>query len=223
MSPHAPPEVTLTARISPSHRRRKSPLPPDHSQATAAEPPSVYRQTTVSPDHCLARPSSRRRRTIASDSPITRSAGLIRCTMVQIGNVGSRRNCQPSFLSSFYSQSVPQTVPQTAKTATELQLRQQKKYVFGHHCFKFLSIYIWISCGYGPLKMGIKREVDETLRPGVYALVDSCSDQDRQYLHTVFGEGPCRNYLAALKQESDLNFKYMKERFRKIKMGQVRV
>ncbi|CAN7046498.1 unnamed protein product [Brassica oleracea var. botrytis] len=102
------------------------------------------------------------------------------------------------------------------------ELRQQKKYVFGHHCFKFLSIYIWISCGYGPLKMGIKREVDETLRPGVYALVDSCSGQDRQYLHTVFG-GPCRNYLAALKQESDLNFKYMKERFRKIKMGQVRV
>ncbi|KAG5413133.1 hypothetical protein IGI04_000700 [Brassica rapa subsp. trilocularis] len=87
------------------------------------------------------------------------------------------------------------------------ELRQQKE-VFGHHCFKFLSTYIWISCGYGPLKMGIKREVDEALRPGVYALVDSCSDQDRQYLHTVFGEGPCRNYLAALKQESDLNFKY---------------
>ncbi|KAF2542188.1 hypothetical protein F2Q68_00029196 [Brassica cretica] len=51
-------------------------------------------------------------------------------------------------------------------------------------------------------------EVDEALRPGVYALVDSCSDQDRQYLHTVFGEGPCRNYLATLKQEFDLNFKY---------------
>ena len=31
------------------------------------------------------------------------------------------------------------------------------------------------------------REVDEALRPGVYALVDSCSDQDRQCLHTVFG------------------------------------
>ncbi|KAJ4872411.1 hypothetical protein Rs2_45922 [Raphanus sativus] len=87
------------------------------------------------------------------------------------------------------------------------ELRQQKE-VFGHHCFKFLSSYIWVSCGYGPLKTGIKREVDEALRPGVYALVDSCSDQDRQYLHTVFGEGPCRNYLAALKQESDLNFKY---------------
>ncbi|KAL0687323.1 hypothetical protein Bca4012_087000 [Brassica carinata] len=87
------------------------------------------------------------------------------------------------------------------------ELRQQKE-VFGHHCFKFLSTYIWISCGYGPLKTGIKREVDEALRPGVYALVDSCSDQDRQYLHTVFGEGPCRNYLATLKQESDLNFKY---------------
>ncbi|KAF2542192.1 hypothetical protein F2Q68_00029198 [Brassica cretica] len=55
----------------------------------------------------------------------------------------------------------------------------------------------------GPL-----REVDEALRPGVYALVDSCSEQDRQYLHTVFGEGPSRNYLATLKQELDLNFKY---------------
>ncbi|CAH8322539.1 unnamed protein product [Eruca vesicaria subsp. sativa] len=87
------------------------------------------------------------------------------------------------------------------------ELRQQNE-VFGHHCFKFLSTYIWISCGYGPLKTGIKREIDEALRPGVYALVDSCSDKDRQYLHTVFGEGPCRNYLAALKQESDLNFKY---------------
>ncbi|CAF2317851.1 unnamed protein product, partial [Brassica napus] len=84
------------------------------------------------------------------------------------------------------------------------ELRQQKEF-FGHHCFKFLSIYIWISCGYRPLKTGIKRK---NLRPGVEALVDSCSDQDRQYLHTVFGEGPCRNYLAALKQESDLNFKY---------------
>ncbi|CAB81008.1 hypothetical protein [Arabidopsis thaliana] len=33
----------------------------------------------------------------------------------------------------------------------------------------------------------MKREVDEALRPGVYALIDSCSPNDLQYLHTVFG------------------------------------
>lgn len=31
------------------------------------------------------------------------------------------------------------------------------------------------------------REVDEALRPGVYALIDACSVDDLQYLHTVFG------------------------------------
>ncbi|CAN7070353.1 unnamed protein product [Brassica oleracea var. botrytis] len=68
---------------------------------------------------------------------------------------------------------------------------------------------MWISCGYYRNFdfCNVCREVDEALRPGVYALVDSCSDQDRQCLHTVFGEGPCRNYLATLKQEFDLNFK----------------
>ncbi|KAL1210572.1 hypothetical protein V5N11_006892 [Cardamine amara subsp. amara] len=87
------------------------------------------------------------------------------------------------------------------------ELRQQKE-VFGQHCFKFLSAYIWVSSGYGPLKTGIKREVDEALRPGVYALIDSCSPKDLQYLHTVFGEGPCRNSLATLQQDYKLNFKY---------------
>lgn len=31
------------------------------------------------------------------------------------------------------------------------------------------------------------REVDEALRPGVYALIDVCSPDDLQHLHTVFG------------------------------------
>lgn len=31
------------------------------------------------------------------------------------------------------------------------------------------------------------REIDEALRPGVYALVDACSEDDLQRLHTVFG------------------------------------
>ncbi|CAE6168397.1 unnamed protein product [Arabidopsis arenosa] len=87
------------------------------------------------------------------------------------------------------------------------ELRQQKE-VFGQHCFKFLSTYIWVSSGNGPLKTGLEREVDEALRPGVYALIDSCSPNDLQYLHTVFGEGPCRNSLATLQQDYKLNFKY---------------
>uniref|UniRef100_A0A1J3D896 Nucleolar 27S pre-rRNA processing Urb2/Npa2 C-terminal domain-containing protein n=1 Tax=Noccaea caerulescens TaxID=107243 RepID=A0A1J3D896_NOCCA len=87
------------------------------------------------------------------------------------------------------------------------ELRQQKE-VFGQHCYKFLSAYIWVSSGFGPHKTGIKREVDEALRPGVYALIDSCAPNDLQYLHTVFGEGPCRNSLATLQQDYKLNFKY---------------
>ncbi|CAN8229982.1 unnamed protein product [Cochlearia groenlandica] len=87
------------------------------------------------------------------------------------------------------------------------ELRQQKD-VFGQHCFKFLATYISVSSGYGPLKTGIKREVDEALKPGVYALIDSCSPKDLQYLHTVFGEGPCRNSLSTLQQDYKLNFKY---------------
>lgn len=33
----------------------------------------------------------------------------------------------------------------------------------------------------------IFREIDEVLRPGVYALIDACSADDLQYLHSVFG------------------------------------
>lgn len=31
------------------------------------------------------------------------------------------------------------------------------------------------------------REIDEALRPGVYALIDSCSPDDLQQLHVVLG------------------------------------
>ncbi|CAN6688064.1 unnamed protein product [Malus baccata var. baccata] len=67
-----------------------------------------------------------------------------------------------------------------------LQIRHQKE-VFGPHCAQFLSNYIWIYSGYGPCKTGIKREIDEALRPGVYALIDTCSPDDLQRLHTIFG------------------------------------
>ncbi|XAR73298.1 hypothetical protein NMG60_11007218 [Bertholletia excelsa] len=87
------------------------------------------------------------------------------------------------------------------------EMRHQKD-VFGRHCSLFLSKYIWVYSGYGPLKIGIKREIDEALRPGVYALIDACSADDLQHLHTVFGEGPCRSTLATLRHDYKLNFQY---------------
>ncbi|EOX97766.1 Urb2/Npa2, putative isoform 2 [Theobroma cacao] len=87
------------------------------------------------------------------------------------------------------------------------EIRQQKD-VFAGHCYKFLSTYIWVYSGYGPLKTGIRREIDGALKPGVYALIDACSANDLQYLHTVFGEGPCRNTLASLQRDYKLNFQY---------------
>ncbi|XP_059647517.1 uncharacterized protein LOC132293884 [Cornus florida] len=87
------------------------------------------------------------------------------------------------------------------------EMRQQKD-VFGQHCFQFLSNYIWIYSGYGPLRTGIRREIDEALRSGVYALIDACSADDLQHLHTVFGEGPCRSTLATLQHDYKLFFQY---------------
>ncbi|XP_075489165.1 uncharacterized protein LOC142528020 isoform X1 [Primulina tabacum] len=87
------------------------------------------------------------------------------------------------------------------------EVRQEKE-VFGLHAFKFLSRYIWVYCGYGPAKRGIRREVDEALKPGIYALVDSCSVEDLQLLHTNFEEGPCRSTLAALQHDYKLNFQF---------------
>ncbi|KAI3736344.1 hypothetical protein L6452_15883 [Arctium lappa] len=87
------------------------------------------------------------------------------------------------------------------------EIRQQKD-VLGQYCRLFLSSYIVVYSGCGPLKVGIKREVDEALRPGVYALIDACSPDDLQYIHTVLGDGPCRNTLANLQHDYKLNFQY---------------
>ncbi|XP_010327418.1 uncharacterized protein [Solanum lycopersicum] len=87
------------------------------------------------------------------------------------------------------------------------EIRQHKD-VYGNNCFQFLSCYIWVYCGYGRLRNGIIREIDEALRPGVYALVDACSEDDLQRLHTVFGEGPCRNTLATLQHDYKIHFQY---------------
>nr|VDD48495.1 unnamed protein product [Brassica oleracea] len=106
-----------------------------------------------------------------------------------------------SFLRRIYEESLP------------LRLRNEQGY-----CFKFLSTYILTdSINYSLLQTWLEMvEVDEVLRLGVYALIDSCSVEDRQYLHTVslisyngfFLQGPCRNYLAALKEDHKLNFKF---------------
>ncbi|PKI78723.1 hypothetical protein CRG98_000948 [Punica granatum] len=87
------------------------------------------------------------------------------------------------------------------------EMRQQKD-VFGPHCFKLLANYIWVYSGFGTLNSGIRREIDEALRPGIYALIDACSADDLQYLHTVFGEGPCRSALARLQHDYTSNFQY---------------
>ncbi|KAK4345439.1 hypothetical protein RND71_035615 [Anisodus tanguticus] len=59
---------------------------------------------------------------------------------------------------------------------------------------------------HGPGKS--RMEIDEALRPGVYALIDACSADDLQRLHTVFGEGPCRNTLASLQHDYKIHFQY---------------
>ncbi|KAL1554357.1 hypothetical protein AAHA92_14924 [Salvia divinorum] len=87
------------------------------------------------------------------------------------------------------------------------EVRQQKD-VFGQFSFQFLSRYIWVYCGFGPAKTGIIREVDEALKPGLYALIDSCSADDLQLLHTTFGEGPCRSTLAALQHDYTVHFQF---------------
>ncbi|KAJ0967599.1 hypothetical protein J5N97_024516 [Dioscorea zingiberensis] len=87
------------------------------------------------------------------------------------------------------------------------EMRHQKD-VFGRHSAHFLSGYITTYAGYGHLKLGFKREVDEALRPGVYALIDICTPTDLQRLHTVLGEGPCRSTLANLQRDYRLNFQY---------------
>ncbi|KAL1815472.1 hypothetical protein ACET3Z_018046 [Daucus carota] len=87
------------------------------------------------------------------------------------------------------------------------EVRQQKD-VLGCCCFQLLSGYIRIYSGYGPFKLGIRRDIDEALRPGIYALIDACSADDLQRMHTVFGEGPCRSTLATLQHDYKLNFQY---------------
>ncbi|CAA7391335.1 unnamed protein product [Spirodela intermedia] len=87
------------------------------------------------------------------------------------------------------------------------EVKQQKDTVRTYACH-FLSDYICVYSGEGPRRTGIRREVDEALRPGVYALVDICSAEDFQKLHTILGEGQCRRTLATLRHDYRLYFQY---------------
>jgi len=87
------------------------------------------------------------------------------------------------------------------------EIRNEKK-VYAEYSLYFLSNYICTYSGCGPLKIGFKREIDEALRPGVYSLIDVCSDADKQRLHTSLGEGPCRRTLNTLLHDYKVKFKY---------------
>ncbi|KAI3895347.1 hypothetical protein MKX03_025762 [Papaver bracteatum] len=87
------------------------------------------------------------------------------------------------------------------------QIKKQKE-VFERYTLHIVSDYICIYSGLGPLKTGIRREIDEALRPGVYALIDACSEDDLQYLHTVLEDGPCISTLKTLVHDYKQNHQY---------------
>lgn len=87
------------------------------------------------------------------------------------------------------------------------ELRSQKDF-FADYAPYFLSHYISTYSGSGPLKTGIKREIDEALKPGIYSLIDICDKDDLRHLHISFSEGPCRSTLKALKHDYEVNFQY---------------
>lgn len=87
------------------------------------------------------------------------------------------------------------------------EIRQQKN-VVGKFSIYFLSSYVRIYCGFGPLQKGIKREIEEALRPGIYSLIDVCTSDDIQQLHTLLNESSCRSTLSALVRDYQSNFQF---------------
>ncbi|XP_020578100.1 uncharacterized protein LOC110023159 isoform X2 [Phalaenopsis equestris] len=87
------------------------------------------------------------------------------------------------------------------------EIRHQKD-ALGKYAYLLLSNYISTFSGCGPSKAGIKREIDEALRPGIYSLIDICTRDDLQKLHSLLSEGPCRSTLATLLQDYKQNFQY---------------
>ncbi|XP_020693926.1 uncharacterized protein LOC110107847 isoform X2 [Dendrobium catenatum] len=87
------------------------------------------------------------------------------------------------------------------------EIRHQKD-VLGKYAFLLLSNYISTFSGCGPSKGVIRREIDEALRPGVYSLIDICTRDDLQQLHSLLSEGACRSTLATLLHDYKQNFLY---------------
>ncbi|XP_074571230.1 uncharacterized protein LOC141827802 [Curcuma longa] len=87
------------------------------------------------------------------------------------------------------------------------EIRQQKN-VVGKFSIYFLSSYVSVYCGFGPLQTGIKREIEEALKPGIYSLIDICTSDDIQQLHTLLNESSCRSTLSALVRDYRLNFRF---------------
>lgn len=85
----------------------------------------------------------------------------------------------------------------------------EHKETLGTYFSHLLSDYICIISGYGMTVRGLCREIEGTLRPGAYALVDACSGEDLQQLHAVLGEGPRRSALTALRRDYERHYKYM--------------
>ncbi|XP_057822782.2 uncharacterized protein LOC131035147 isoform X2 [Cryptomeria japonica] len=78
----------------------------------------------------------------------------------------------------------------------------------GRYRVHILSDYISVVSGCGPAKSGLKREIDEALRSGAYALVHACSREDLQQLHVVLGEGPHRIALQTLINDCERYYNY---------------
>ncbi|RWW08651.1 hypothetical protein BHE74_00011059, partial [Ensete ventricosum] len=136
------------------------------------------------------------------------------CVAVLQDSVITLLNCLETFGKNSHSRKGYFTwdVQEAVKCASFLrriyeEIRQQKD-ALGRHSIYFLSSYINVYSGFGPFQTGIKREIDEALRPGIYSLIDICTASDIQHLHTVLDESSCRSTLSTLLHDYQLNFQY---------------
>ncbi|KAL0923414.1 hypothetical protein M5K25_007470 [Dendrobium thyrsiflorum] len=87
------------------------------------------------------------------------------------------------------------------------EIRHQKD-VLGKYAFLLLSNYISIFSGCGPSKGVIRREIDEALRPGVYSLIDICTRDDLQQLHSLLSGVLLRLCYMTTNKISNMKAKY---------------
>ncbi|CAL9101946.1 uncharacterized protein LOC103974129 isoform X1 [Musa acuminata AAA Group] len=143
-----------------------------------------------------------------------RTRKVEQCVAVLQDSVITLLNCLENFDTNSHSRKGYFTwdVQEAVKCASFLrriyeEIRQQKD-ALGRHSIYFLSSYINVYSGYGPFQTGIKREIDEALRPGIYSLIDICTASDIQQLHTVLDESSCRSTLSTLLHDYQLDFQY---------------